>query len=302
MEPALRDLPDPLSVLVTDSGLGGLSVCAELAGRLGREGAFRRVALTYFNAWPEQDRGYNLLPADARIRAFDGALLGMARLRPDLILVACNTLSVLYPETRFSRAPAMPVIEILTLGVRMLHALALARPESQVVLFGTPTTIASDAHRSRLVALGVDPGRIVAQACDRLAGEIEKDPDSAVVRGMIERYAGAAAARLADRGAPVLAAFCCTHYNYSAGWFRQAFQGWPGPVTVVNPNDAMSGCLSPDPALPDRPGAELSVRVLSRIVLSGQKVAAIAGRIRPVSARTAQALVEYRHDPDLFAF
>jgi glutamate racemase len=289
-------------VLVTDSGLGGLSVCASLAERIHREGDFRRVAITYFNAWPEQDRGYNLLPPEARVRAFDGALLGMARLRPDVILVACNTLSVLYPETRFSRAPAVPVIEILSLGVRMLHALALAHPESQLVLFGTPTTIASDAHRSRLVALGVDPARIVTQACDRLAGEIEKDPGSAVVRGMIERYAGAAAARLPERGAPVLAAFCCTHYNYSVGWFRRAFQAWPGPVTVVNPNDAMAACLSPEPGRPDRPGAELSVRVLSRIELSGQKVAAIAGQIRPVSARTAEALAQYRHDPDLFSF
>lgn len=300
---ALTGLPDPLNLLVTDSGLGGLSVCAELAERLAREGAFRSVALTYFNAWPEQDRGYNRLPSTAdKVRALDGALLGMARLRPDLILVACNTLSVLYPETRFSRAPAMPVIEILTLGVRMIHARMRALPGSQVILFGTPTTIAQDAHRSRLVELGVEPGRIVAQACDRLAGEIERDPGSAAVRGMIERYVAQALARLQDPKAPVLAAFCCTHYIYSIDWFRRALQGWPGGVTVVNPNDAMGACLSPEPALPNRPGAQVSVRVLSRIALSGQKVAAIAGQIRPVSARTAQALVQYRHDPDLFSF
>jgi len=122
------------------------------------------------------------------------------------------------------------------------------------------------------------------------------------VRGMTERYAGQALARLQDPKAPVLAAFCCTHYIYSIDWFRRALQGWPGGVTVVNPNDAMGACLSPEPALPNRPGAQVSVRVLSRIALSGQKVAAIAGQIRPVSARTAQALVQYRHDPDLFSF
>ena len=30
----MTGLPDPLNLLVTDSGLGGLSVCAELAERL----------------------------------------------------------------------------------------------------------------------------------------------------------------------------------------------------------------------------------------------------------------------------
>ena len=61
-------------LVVTDSGLGGLSICAALERRLRAEGR-RSVRLTYVNAWPFEGRGYNDLP-DLRARAevFDRAL------------------------------------------------------------------------------------------------------------------------------------------------------------------------------------------------------------------------------------
>jgi len=224
----------------------------------------------------------------------DAALLAMARLAPEVILIACNTLSVLYPGTRFSRAPALPVIDIVSLGLRMIHERMLAQPGSQVILFGTLTTIASEVHRNGLIDRGIAPGRIVAQACDRLAAEIEQDPESRTVQDMIGRFVAEAVSRLADPGAPVLAAFCCTHYNYSAGLFRAAFA--PLEPEIVNPNEAMGACLEPAGAGPVR------ARVLSRIVLSDQKVAAMVRQIRPVSPPLAEALIRYRHDPDLFTY
>jgi len=231
------------SVLVTDSGLGGLSVAAALAERFRRAGA--GLELTYFNAWPEQERGFNRFPSQAE-------------------------------------------------GLRMIHERMLARPGSQVILFGTLTTIASEVHRNGLIDRGIAPGRIVAQACDRLAAEIEQDPESRTVQDMIGRFVAEAVSRLADPGAPVLAAFCCTHYNYSAGLFRAAFA--PLEPEIVNPNEAMGACLEPAGAGPVR------ARVLSRIVLSDQKVAAMVRQIRPVSPPLAEALIRYRHDPDLFTY
>lgn len=282
------------SVLVTDSGLGGLSVAAALADRFRRAGA--GLELTYFNAWPEADRGYNRMPSRTeQVRVLDAALLAMARLDPELILIACNTLSVLYPWTGFSRAPAVPVIDIVTLGLELIHERMRAQPGSQVILFGTLTTIASDAHRAGLVARGIEPGRIVTQVCDRLAAEIEQGPASATVREMVGRFAGQAASRLADPRAPVLAALCCTHYNYSAELFRAALA--PAPVTIVNPNEAMAACLRPAPD-----GGAVRARVLSRIVLDDPKVAAIARQVRPVSPQVADALIHYRHDPELFSY
>ena len=95
---------DTLSLVIADSGMGGLSICADIVNGLQARRSYRTVSLTYFNAWPEQDRGYNLLPDMAeRIRVFDRALGAMLRFQPDRILIACNTLSALYAHTPFSK-------------------------------------------------------------------------------------------------------------------------------------------------------------------------------------------------------
>ena len=69
-------------LVVTDSGLGGLSICAALERRLRLDGG-RRVRITYVNAWPFEGRGYNDLPdIAARAAVFDRAL------DPDGLVVA----------------------------------------------------------------------------------------------------------------------------------------------------------------------------------------------------------------------
>ena len=106
--------------IITDSGLGGLGVCAGIENNLRRSDLRDSLRITYFNAWPEQGRGYNDLPdTDARARVFNRALACMDRLRPDQILIACNTLSVLYPMTEYSRMTAVPVIGIIDAGVEI---------------------------------------------------------------------------------------------------------------------------------------------------------------------------------------
>jgi len=39
---------------------------------------------------------------------FDAALSRIAEMRPDRLVIACNTLSILYPQTAFSRDPVVP--------------------------------------------------------------------------------------------------------------------------------------------------------------------------------------------------
>ena len=293
-----------LALLIADSGMGGLSICADIVRGLQAQGGHRSVSLTYFNAWPEQDRGYNLLPGMAeRIRVFDRALSAMLRFGPDRILIACNTLSALYPDTPFSRRAPVPVTDIIGFGVDLMHAYLSARAESRVILLGTPTTIEAGTHRARLAERGIDPGRIVCQPCDRLAGEIEKAPEGAAVRAMIEDYVGQAAGNVADRRLPVAAALCCTHYGYSRRLFEEALRArFECPVEILDPNRAMSeGVLAEIPA---RGGEEVRIdlQVVSRIAWSGEKIGAIARLLEAASPLTADALRRYRHDPDLFTF
>ena len=110
-----------ISLLITDSGLGGLSVCADIVENLIKYRPCEHAKLTYFNAWPEQNRGYNLLPdMSERIRVFNCALEAMEKFKPDMIMIACNTLSTIYPRTGFSRRTKVPVMGIIDLGVSMI--------------------------------------------------------------------------------------------------------------------------------------------------------------------------------------
>jgi len=293
-----------LSLVITDSGMGGLSICADIVKGLQARRAYRSVAVTYFNAWPEQNRGYNLLPGMAeRIRVFERALDAMLRFEPDRILIACNTLSALYPDTPFSRKAPVPVTDIIGFGVEQMHAYLCAKADSRVILLGTPTTIEAGTHRARLVERGIDPWRIVCQPCDRLAGEIEKAPGGATVRAMIEDYVGQAAEKFPDRRLPVAAALCCTHYSYSRRLFEAALRDrFEGPITILDPNRAMSEALLAN--LPPRGGEEvqLDLKVVSRIVWSEEKIGAIARLLEVSSPAMADALRTYRHDPELFTF
>jgi glutamate racemase len=295
---------DTLSLVIADSGMGGLSIFADIVKGLQERRSYRSVSLTYFNAWPEQDRGYNLLPGMAeRIRVFDRALSAMLRFQPDLILIACNTLSAIYPHTPFSRQAPVQVVGIIDFGVEMMHAYLGARAESRVIILGTPATIEADAHRARLVERGIDAERIVCQPCDRLAGEIEKDPEGATVRAMVESCIRQAAERVPDVRGPVAAALCCTHYGYSQRVFEAALRSvFEDPIMILNPNKAMSDAMLADFAPPGQKDVRIELKVVSRIVWSDEKIEAIARLLEAASPLTAGALRQYRHDPDLFTF
>jgi glutamate racemase len=295
---------DTLSIVIADSGMGGLSICADIVSGLQTHRSYRSVSLTYFNAWPEQDRGYNLLPGmDERIRVFDRALTAMLLFHPDRILIACNTLSAIYPHTPFSRQAPVPVVGIIDFGVDLMHAYLCARADSRVIILGTPATIEADTHRACLVERGIDAGRIVCQPCDRLAGEIEKEPEGANVRAMVESCIRQAAERVPGRRGPVAAALCCTHYGYSQGIFEAALRSvFEGPITILNPNKAMSDAMLADFAPPGQKAARIDLKVVSRIVWSDEKIEAIARLLETASPLTAGALRQYRHDPDLFTF
>lgn len=293
-----------LSIVIMDSGMGGLSICADIVKGLQAQPIANRVSITYFNAWPEQHRGYNSLPdISERLRVFDRALLGMQAFAPDIVYIACNTLSILYPQTEFSRFAPVPVIGIIEFGVDLIHAHLGPHEKSQVILLGTLTTIASQAHKRALMARGIDERRVVSQACDQLATEIEKDPDGPKVSAMIDACIRQTAANLADPPAPVFAALCCTHYGYAAGAFRQSLDTHVSPAaSILNPNESMSAhfckCFAGRPSH----RADIDLAVVSRITWSDQKVAAIAKALQSASPETAQALKNYRHDSKLFSF
>ena len=305
----MRSLPDLLGekgdwrVVITDSGLGGLSICAGLEKRLRGTTGNKAVRLVYVNAWPDSRGGYNdLLDVASRAAVLDKALAAMTAFRPGLILIACNTLSVLYELTEFSRAPSVPVAGIIEEGVDLFHEALTRDPGGILALFGTRTTIESGEHVRRLTRRGIDAGRVFATACHGLAGAVDKDPDSPTLAGLVEECVSRA---VQDRriDGTLYAGLCCTHYSYIAEIIRTSLARRTGArVEILDPNEHLvrgltsgMGDRRPEGAEPD-----IKVEVVSKVELGEAQRMAVARRLEPVSARTARALVEYARIPDLF--
>ena len=292
---------DRVTVIVTDSGLGGIAIFAQIAARLKHDPIFSNVTLIYYNAWPEQNRGYNgFKDMGERIQVFDSALKGMLRYQPDIILIACNTLSVLYDQTRFSRQTPIPVIDIVRFGVDLVYEKLFQKPNAAAILLGTVTTITSNVHRSALIRKGISADCLIPQPCDQLATQIEKGPGSDIVKQMVDRFMDQAIQKITLLPSEAYAALFCTHFGYIKDYIKQSLEvRLHKPVTVLDPNQFLAGILF-DTCDRRYERSHLNLQVVSRIIWDQTKIDAVANIIETRSIETAEALRAYERIPELF--
>ena len=292
-----------VTILVTDSGLGGLSVAADLAARLPASGIVRSARIVYVNAEPDVGLGYNDMKYEAdKARIFDGALAAMeTRFSPDLILIACNTLSVVYPGTSHATKGGTETVGIVGLGADLLARELKGRKGASAVIFATKTTIESGAHKKLLVEKGLPADRIVGEACPKLAGAIERGAASEETAAYVRKFVAEALERLPEKHGPVVASLNCTHYGYVLPLWEKTFAslGHPG-VTVLDPNPLMTDLVLREGGAKRYPSTSVTVEVVSKVPIGPETQASLGRLLRSVSPRTADALARYRHEPDLF--
>ena len=294
--------PD-VTIVVTDSGLGGLSVAADLAARLPASGVVRSARIVFVNALLDDAIGYNDLKDEAdKVRVFDAALAAMeARYRPDLILVACNTLSVLYPKTEHVRRGATETVSIVPMGAELIERTLRATPGATTVIFATKGTIDSGAHRRLLVEAGVPDGKIVGEPCPKLTGAIERGAHSEETRGKIRGFVEEAAAKLPGKDAPLVVSLNCTHFGYARPIWEETFAalGYPR-VTVLDPNPLMTDLVLSEAGARRYPGTKVTVEVVSQTPITPEVRDSLGGLLRATSPATADALARWVHEPGLF--
>ena len=80
---------ESITIVITDSGLGGLSVLADAAEKFRQHPVFKQVNLVFFNALFTDESGYNgLQTREEKLEVFSSALQSMENLyAPDIILV-----------------------------------------------------------------------------------------------------------------------------------------------------------------------------------------------------------------------
>ena len=276
-----------MHILITDSGVGGVSVVAYADQYVQIHGFAEPVRLTFANAAPANDYGYNSMPTrEMKIETFDRFLRNVtARYRPDLIYVACNTLSVLLPEV------SVPAKGIVDTAVSLLAG--ALDPRSIAVIFGTQTTIDAGTYPRRLTERGIDPSRIVTQACPGLADTISEDRSGARAKAEIERWVATALDKVPDPGARLVACLACTHYGYRKEHFAAAL---PPGTLVINPNESAAGDLF------DRTGPhhQTEVEFVTRYALPPATVETLSWLLGAISPRTVEAMRRFEHVPDLF--
>jgi glutamate racemase len=301
-----------ITVAVTDSGLGGLSVVAAAERSLREAGVTADIDLVFCNALFDADSGYNSLPSrDAKVAMFDRALAGLAaECRPDLVVIACNTLSVLYKDTAFAARGAVPVIDIVDCGVDLIASRLPVGSPGAVIILGTETTVGEGTHKSALVARGYAPEHIITQACPQLASCIESGYDSEETTFLVDAYVSDATAGFGGVvPAPLYVSLNCTHFGYALAAWQAAFAARGIAVdAVLDPNrslaDEVRGWLGAHGAKAAREGqsiGKVSVRVVSMPEIAPGAIGSISRWLQAVSPATAAALRGYERRAGLFS-
>jgi len=294
-----------MHTLITDSGVGGLSVCAYAERFLRNHGTKGPTKLTYVNASPENDFGYNSMGSRGeKIESFNRFLnIVSERYTPDSIYIACNTLSVLYADTEFSKNEGIPVQGIVETGVNRLLRDLRRVPVSVAAIFGTDTTIAEQTHSRILQQHGIDETRIVSQACPSLADTISEDRQGLSVKKKVDKYVEESISKTKVSATRHLTYLACTHYGYRKGYFSKAFEEKGIETQVLNPNEFVIDDLF------DKTWKKLAkvgekndieVEFVTRYRIPETALETIAFFLDDVSPKTVRAFTRYTYAPDLF--
>jgi glutamate racemase len=249
--PAAMPAPVP-TILVFDSGLGGLTVLAEVLKA--------RPDARYFYAADDAGFPYGRLTPEtllARVMAVMGRLVALHA--PDLVVVACNTASTVVLPSLRERFP-IPFVGTVP---AIKPAAGLSRSKLITVL-ATPGTVAREYTRD-LVDTYAAECRVTLVGSRLLAGFAEAELAGSPVSDE------AIAAELAPcfvrdgEGRTDVLALACTHYPLLMARL-QALAPWP--VTWVDPAPAIARRVV-QLLGPPIPGHEADAREASAVFTSG---------------------------------
>eukprot|EP01084_Bolivina_argentea_P308215 532878_1 len=275
---------EEVTIVVTDIGLGGMSVFDYIEYTLSNKStnnervAFKSVNLVYWNS-QVPDR-YTLHPIEEQISKFDNQLNMIEKdHNPDIILIACNTLSVIYNATPFYSKTKIPILSIVDFGVKLFNEKLLNDKQNNLdsimVIYGTATTAKVGQHKKimkqnvKMVESGIDMDKyIILQGCKGGATNIQgKGADSDEVKILIDGYVKDSYEQIKNKklelklNTKIYAGLCCTHYGYAYPFWMQSLVKYKKEncvnemkanemkddtvgIEIINPNDSMGAFIT----------------------------------------------------------
>ena len=285
---------------VTDSGVGGLSVCAAVEARLRQSPVEEDIEIIYLNAAIEDDYSYNSMSdRQTKLQAFDRFLHSVReKYQPDLLFIACNTLSLLYQDNYFDHHRHIPIEGIVHSGTREMLAAFTYESDTSFIIFATPTTIDEGVYGNALREYGIPASQVIEQACPGLPDAISNDGSGLLASELLERFVPAALEQFDSAPQNVVAYLGCTHYGYQAARFKSTLLAVVPRVRVLNPNlSAVDTILS---RLKTKPGhGGLAVEFVTRYAIPDVVISSLSDYIGERAPATLSALRNFTLLPGL---
>ena len=289
-------------IVITDSGLGGLSVLGELEYRLRSDSVFENIELFFFNSLYSRNYGYNAMKSmEEKAIVFNNALTSISQIyNPDLILIACNTLSVVYPYTKFARITRTEVKGIVESGTVLFSAKMKSKNDAKIILFGTPTTVNSGVYTQQLISAGIKKERIISQACPELETAIQNNPGGNETEKLIENFVKAGIKKSGQNFKNLFAGLCCTHYGYSQKTFYDKLkENFSGNIEILNPNNSMLDFLFEE-TVERFSSCKLDIKIVSQVEIRRNEIESLTNILSEKSPKTALALDNYIFQKNIF--
>ncbi|MHB1249873.1 MAG: glutamate racemase [Polaromonas sp.] len=195
---------------VFDSGIGGLSVLQALRAELPHE-HFIYIADSGNAPYGERDAAQVLARSSAIARHLAGQNV-------KALVMACNTATAAAIDPLRLAYPGLPLIGV---EPALKPAVALSKT-GRIGVMATRSTLASARFRA-LLASQADHATFVAQACDGLAGAIERSAetgDTTETIALCARYIRSMGQFGTERGQIDTLVLGCTHYPFASDQLR----------------------------------------------------------------------------------
>lgn len=280
-------------IIFTDSGLGGLSIMADFI-RLSHN---FDIDILFFNAQYKRGQGYRTMDKNVQIEIFDTALESMQEnFDADYIAIACNTLSVVFQNSKYKEKSKAEIFDIVATGQKLINDSAY----DTVVVIAMPTTINSRIYQTKyknVISIASNPElpdaiesnnkelikNILKEVFLKLKNELIKQN---LLNNKLSLFLG------------------CTHFPLiKEDFFTIAEKFEINFNELLNPNTEFANLIFDN----IRKRIDLtvkspnnSIKVISRVKLKDSELAGISNIINKHSHDTARALLNYEYIPDLF--
>lgn len=231
---------DKITILVTDSGIGGVSVANYLYDFFLTNKYYSQVNIVYSDS-RINNIGYNSIQTQQeKIKIFSKRMFFLKRkINPDIIFVACNTLSVILNKTKFYKQCEIPIIDILQTSLQQMSN--VLNKDKLLFILGTKTTIQTNYYKKLLIEYGYDKSKIINQLCPNLAHHIESSDDydlnkniTWLVNRIIEKKGNSQIRKFGI-------SFNCTHYFFVMKKFIKQFKNHGyNHIDFICPNKQMT--------------------------------------------------------------